>query len=295
MGVSIIADAVSNLFPEILKENNLNIRVMNMHLTIGDREYNCYNDPIDIKEFSKTYFQMMEDGYKASTTLINSYDFTEAFEEEIAKGNKVICFCMAKGISGTYNSAVIAADEINEKYKEEMVHVIDSMTAGLGEGMQAIHADELVKAGKSFEEIVEECERYKLFVRSDFTVDNIKFLVSTGRVSRLLAKFINLINVKVLLKHNEESKIAFAGSVLGRKNSMKKLTKLVLSKIDTEIEQVVYITHCACMEDALKLQELLEEGGVKNIKIYDYDLISGAHIGPKSLAIFYIAKEGETD
>lgn len=295
MGVSIIADAVSNLFPEILKENNLNIRVMNMHLTIGDREYNCYNDPIDIKEFSKTYFQMMEDGYKASTTLINSYDFTEAFEEEIAKGNKVICFCMAKGISGTYNSAVIAADEINEKYKEEMVHVIDSMTAGLGEGMQAIHADELVKAGKSFEEIVEECERYKLFVRSDFTVDNIKFLVSTGRVSRLLAKFINLINVKVLLKHNEESKIAFAGSVLGRKNSMKKLTKLVLNKIDTEIEQVVYITHCACMEDALKLQELLEEGGVKNIKIYDYDLISGAHIGPKSLAIFYIAKEGETD
>lgn len=295
MGVSIIADAVSNLFPEILKENNLNIRVMNMHLTIGDREYNCYNDPIDIKEFSKTYFQMMEEGYKASTTLVNSFDFTEAFEEEIAKGNKVICFCMAKGISGTYNSAVIAAEEINEKHKEEMVHVIDSMTAGLGEGMQAIHADELVKQGKTFEEIVEECERYKLFVRSDFTVDNIKFLISTGRVSRLLAKFVNLINVKVLLKHNDESKIAFAGSVIGRKNSMKKLAKLVISKIDTKVRQVVYITHCSCLEDAQVLESYLREADIKDIKIYDYDLISGAHIGPKSLAIFYIAKEGETD
>ena len=295
MGVSIIADAVSNLFPEILKENNLNIKVMNMHLTIGDREYNCYNDSIDIKEFSKTYFQMMEDGYKATTTLVNSFDFSEAFEAEIAKGNKVICFCMAKGISGTYNSALVAANEINEKHGQEMVHVIDSMTAGLGEGMQAIHADELVKQGKSFEEIVEECERYKLFVRSDFTVDNIKFLISTGRVSRLLAKFVNLINVKVLLKHNDESKIAFAGSVIGRKNSMKKLTKLVLNKIDMNVDQVVYITHCSCLEDAQKLEEYLREGGVTNIKIYDYDLISGAHIGPKSLAIFYIAKEGETN
>ena len=296
MGISIIADAVSNLFPEIIKENNLNIRVMNMHLTIGDREYNCYNDDLDIKEFSKTYFQMMEEGHKASTTLVNTFDFLEAFKEEIAKGNKVICFTMAKGISGTFNSAVMAATEINENYKEEMVHVIDTRTAGLGEGMQAIHADELVKQGKTFQEVIDECERYLLYVRSDFTVDNIKFLISTGRVSRLLAKFVNLINIKVLLKHNDESKIAFAGSVIGRKNSIKKLSKMVLEKIDTEVKQVIYITHCDSLVDALKIKEFLREGGLNNeIKIYDYDLISGAHIGPKSLAVFYVAKEGETD
>ena len=296
MGISIIADAVSNLFPEIIQENKLNIRVMNMHLKIGDREYNCYNDELNIKEFSKTYFQMMEEGHRATTTLVNTYDFSEAFKEEIAKGNKVICFCMAKGISGTYNSAVMAATEINENHHEEMVHVIDTRTAGLGEGMQAIHADELVKQGKSFEEVIAECERYLLYVRSDFTVDNIKFLISTGRVSRLLAKFANLINIKVLLKHNDESKIAFAGSVIGRKNSIKKLAKMVLDKIDTEVEQTIYITHCDSIVDAIKIKEILREGGLKNkIRIHDYDLISGAHIGPKSLAVFYIAKEGETD
>lgn len=296
MGVSIIADAVSNLFPDIIKEKKLGIRVMNMHLTIGDREYNCYNDKLNIKDFSKTYFAMMEEGHKASTTLVNTYDFLEAFKEEIEKGNKVICFCMAKGISGTYNSAVMAATEINENYHEEMVRVIDTRTAGLGEGMQAIHADELVKQGKSFEEIVAECERYLLFVRSDFTVDNIKFLISTGRVSRLLAKFANLINIKVLLKHNDESKIAFAGSVIGRKNSIKKLSKMVVDKIDPEVDQIIYITHCDSLVDAIRIKEILRENGIKNkIEIYDYDLISGAHIGPKSLAVFYIAKEGETD
>ena len=296
MGITIIADAVSNLFPAIIKENNLNVRIMNMHLTIGDREYNCYNDEIDVKEFSKTYYQMMDEGYKTSTTLVNTYDFLEVFKEEVKKGNKVICFCMAKGISGTYNSAVLAATEINENHKEELIHVIDTRTAGLGEGMQAIHADELVKQGKSFEEVVEECERYKLFVRSDFTVDNIKFLLSTGRVSRLFAKFANLINIKVLLKHNDESKIAFAGSVIGRKNSIKKLCKIVLDKIDTNVDQVIYITHCDAIVDAIRIKELLREGGIKNkIKIYDYDLVGGAHIGPRSLAVFYLAREGETD
>ena len=165
------------------------------------------------------------------------------------------------------------------------------MTAGLGEGLQAIHAYELVKEGKDFEEIVKECEEFKHYVRSDFTVDNIKFLLKTGRVSKALGRFIHLLNIKILLKRNEESKIAFAGSAIGKKNSLKQLSKIVLDKIDLEKEQTVYITHCNCLEDALTLKAYLVNGGVKNIEIYFYDLISGAHIGPGSVACFYIAKE----
>ena len=292
MGITIIADAVSNLFESILKDKNLSIKVMNMHLTVGDHEYNCYNDPLDIKEFSKTYFSLIEKGEIVSTSLVNSFDYIEAFKEEIKKGNKVICFTMAQGISGTYQSAVQAAEHVNKKAGEEMVYVIDTMTAGFGEGLQAIHADKLVKEGKSFDEIKEECELFKKYVRSDFTVDNIKYLIRTGRASKVLAKFINLLNVKVLLKHNQESKIAFAGTVLGRKNSIKKLSNLVLNKIDREVEQTIYITHCSCEEDAKKIEQYLRDGGLNNpIEIYDYDLISGAHIGPNSLAVFYISEE----
>ena len=292
MGITIIADAVSNLFQSIIKNKNLSVKVMNMHLTVGDHEYNCYNDPIDISEFSKTYFALIEQGEKVQTSLINSFDYIEVFKEEIEKGNKVICFCMAQGISGTYQSALQAAEHVNKKHDEEMVYVIDTMTAGLGEGLQAIHADELVKQGKTFDEIKEECELFKKYVRSDFTVDNIKYLIRTGRASKVLAKFINLLNIKVLLKHNKESKIAFAGTVPGRKNSIKKLSKLVTDKIDREVEQTIYITHCNCIEDAQKIEQYLREDGLTNpIEIYDYDLISGAHIGPRSLAVFYISEE----
>lgn len=291
MAVKIFADAVSNLFKNIIKEKNLDIKVMSLHLRIDDKEYLCYEDEIDIEDFSKTYYELMKEGKEPQTSLVSPGDYEKAFLEEVNKGNKVICFTMAKGISGTYNSACLARDQVNEEKKEKVVEVIDCMTAGLGEGLQAIHAYELVKEGKGFEEIIKECEEFKHYVRSDFTVDNIKYLLKTGRVSKALGRFINLLNIKILLKRNEESKIAFAGSAIGKKNSLKQLSKIVLDKIDLEKEQTVYITHCNCLEDALTLKDYLINGGVKNIEIYFYDLISGAHIGPGSVACFYIAKE----
>ena len=293
MAIKIYADAVSNLFKNIIVNKGLDIKVMTLHLRIDDKEYLCYEDNIDIEEFSKTYYELMKEGKDVKTSLVSPGDYEKAFLEEAEKGNKVICFTMAKGISGTYNSACLARDSVNEAKKEKVVEVIDCMTAGFGEGLQAIHAFELVKEGHSFEDIIKECEDFKYYVRSDFTVDDIKFLLKTGRVSRALARFMNLLNIKILLKRNTESKIAFAGSAIGKKNSIKQLSKIVLDQIDLGKKQTVYITHCNCLEDAETLKNYLVNGGVKDIEIYFYDLISGAHIGPGSLACFYIAKESD--
>ena len=295
MAIKIICDAVSNLFKKILIEKNLDIKVMNIHLNIGNKEYNCYDDDLDIEEFSKTYYEMMDQGEFVKTALVNPQDYIDVFEQEANKGNQVICFTMAKGISGTYNSAMMAMNEINDKYQREVVYVVDSMTAGFGEGLQAIHAYQLVKESKSFSEIKKLVDEYKLYVRSDFTVGNVKYLIKTGRASKTLAKFVNFLKIKLLLKHNDESKIALLGTAIGKTNAMKKLAATVIQKIDDKRDQTIYITHCNVIDDALAFQDLLREGGIKNnIEIYYYDLISGAHIGPGSLAVFYLAKKGET-
>lgn len=294
MAIKIICDAVSNLFKNIILEKNLDVKVMNIHLDIGDKEYNCYDDELDIEEFSKTYYELMDQGVEAKTALVNPQQYIDAFEEEISKGNQVICFTMAKGISGTYNSAFMAMNEINEKYNKEMVYVIDSMTAGLGEGLQVIHADKLVKEGKSFEEVKKASEEYKLNVRSDFIVGNVKYLIKTGRASKTLAKFIHFLKIKVLLKHNDESKIALLATAIGQPKAMLKLANIVADKIDKNIEQTIYITHCNVFEEAKTLEKLLRDAGIKNnIEIYYYDLVSGAHIGPGSIAIFYLARKGQ--
>lgn len=289
--VKIFADAVSNLFPIILKEKELDIKVLKVHLRIDDEQYDLYDEDFVVEKFNEIYYQAMKDNKNIHTSLVSPGEYVEAFKEEIEKGNQVICFTMAQGISGTYQSACLARDMINDEYKEKKVEVIDSMTAGFGEGLQAIHAYELTKEGKTFEEIIKLCEEYKHFVRSDFTVDQIKYLLSTGRVNKVLTKFVSLLNIKILLKRSDESKIAFAGTAFGRTNSIKQLAKIVTSKIDKKLKQIVYITHCNIINDANKLKDLLIKGGIKNIEIYDYDYISGAHIGPGSLAVFYVAKE----
>jgi DegV family protein with EDD domain len=291
MAVTIFADAVSNLFPSIIKEKKLNVKVLKVHLRIEDDQYDLYDEDFDLSKFNEIYYSAIKENKNIATSLISPGEYEAAFKEEINKGNKVICFTMASGISGTYQSACLARDMINEEYKEKKVEIIDSMTAGLGEGLQVIRADALVKEGKSFEEIVEDAEKFKHFVRSDFTVDQIKYLIKTGRASKALAKFVSLLNIKILLKRSDECKIAFAGTSFGRMNSIKQLSKVVLSKINKSKKQIVYITHCNILSDANKLKDLLIKGGIKNIEIYDYDYISASHIGPGSLAVFYEAKE----
>ena len=292
MAIKIVCDAVSNLFTSIINKKQLtDVKVMNVHLRIKDKEYLCYDDDIDIEEFSKTYYDLLDQGEEVKTSLVSPGDYEKVFKEEIEKGNKVICFTMAKGISGTYESACLARDMVNEEYKDKYVEVIDSMTAGLGEGLQVIHCQELVNTNKSFEEIIKECEEYKHYVRSDFTVDNIKHLLKTGRVGKALARFVHLLNIKILLKRSNESKIAFAGSAIGMNNAIKQLAKLVIDQIDVNKKQIVYITHCNVMDNALILKKYLNEAGINDIEIYDYDIVSGAHIGPRSLAVFYICKE----
>lgn len=291
MSIKIISDAASNLFKNILKEKNSNIKVMNMHLTIGDKSLNCYDDDINIEEFSKSYYEDIANGKDAHTSLVNAQEFEDAFREALKDNDHVICFTMASGISGTFQAATIAKNIINEELKEEKVAVIDTITAGFGEGLQALHAEELANEGKTFEEIVKESEELKHIVRSDFTVGNVKYLLKTGRVGKYVAKFVGMLNFRVMLKNSEEAKIAFAGIVRGKVASIRKLAKLVTEKIDRSIKQTIFISHCNCVEDANELKDLLEKDGLSNIEIYYYDLISGAHIGPGSLAVFYISNK----
>ena len=292
MSIILVADAVSNLFKEIIDAKKLRVHVMNVRLRIDEKEYRVYDEIDNVNEFSKTYYEAMKDPKrKVQTTLVGTGEYYEFFKKEAIKGNKVICYTMAAGISGTYQSACIARDMINNESHEKMVEVIDCGTAGLGEGLQVIHAQELIDEGKPFEEIIKELEEFKHYVRSDFTVDNIKYLLRTGRVLKTLGRFVNFLNIKILLKRSDHSNIAFAGTANGKKKAIEKLAKTVLENYDDSKDQITYITHCDIIEEAEQLKVLLEEGGIKNIEIYDYDIISGAHIGPGSLAVFYIGKE----
>ena len=288
MSIKIVADAGSNLFPEILKAKGLDIRVACMHLTIKDQDFLCYEKDFDTPKVSKLLYEELAGDVNVHTSLVGPHDFYQIFKKDVDAGHQVICFTMAKGISGTYQSACLARDMINEETKKEMVYVCDSATAGFGEGLQAIHAHELAASGKSFKEICEEIEKFKFKVRSEFTVDDIGFLARTGRVSKTVARIAKMLRIKVLLKGSDESYIVQTSKVSGRRLALKRLTKQCVDYIRHPENQIVYITHCNCLKDAEAMKASLAKEGIKNVEIYDYDLVTASHIGPNSMAIFYV-------
>ena len=290
MAIKIYADAGSNLFKDIIEKRNAEIKVVNMSLTIDEKIYQCYEDDINVDQFSHSFYQKMREGSIIDTSQVTPYTYEEAFRKDVEDGHQIICFVMAKGISGTYNSACIARDTINKEKGKEVVYIVDSATAGFGEGLQALHAYELVKKGMSFKDLCYECEKFKFQVRSEFTVGDIKYLIKKGRVSALLAKFINFLRIKFILKGSNKSKIEVAGKVSGRKMALKRLAETCLAKIRHPEKQTVYISHCDAYDDALSIKNYLTDHGVSNVEIYFYDLITGAHIGPDSLAIFYVGE-----
>ncbi len=289
MSIKIYADVGSNLYPKLLKEKNLDIHLMNMILRIDDKEYVCYDDSIDFEPFSKQFYVDLEEGKKVQTSLVSSGEYYEAFKKDVSEGHEVFCLTMAKGISGTYNAACVAKDMINEEFGKDAVYVFDTATAGFGEGLQAIKAYELAQEGKSLKEIIDFMEDFKWKVRSEFTVDTVKYLLKTGRVNAILAKIVKLISLKIMLYGSYDSTIQVSSRVLGRIKSIQRLAQQCIDFIDDK-KQTVWISHCNCLEDANKLAEMLRAKGINNIEIRDYDLITGAHIGPKALAIFYVGK-----
>lgn len=289
MSIKIYTDASSNLFDEVIKNKNMDITVMPMTVEIDGEKYLCYQDKIDVKEFSKNFYEKMKQGHRPKTSLPNPGLMLDKMEEEVQKGNEVLFVTISHGISGTYQTCKMIADQVNEKQNRKCVEVIDSLSAGFGEGMIAMHAYELSKSISSLDELAKQVRAFVPQVRSEFIVDSLVYLTNTGRVSMLKAKIASLLSIKPLLYGSDEGKIEVTSLAHGKIKAIKKLSSQVLEHI-TDKNSKVIISHCHALEDALKLQKLLEEGGVKDIEIYYYDLVTGAHVGPGTIAVFYQGK-----
>lgn len=292
MGVSVFTDAGSNLFSSYLKENGLSIYVLPMPLQIGGENYLCYEDNVDAEKLSEHVYAEMKQGKAVKTSLPSPGLLEEKAREEIEKGNKVVFISLSSGISGSCQSGKLIASSLNEEKGQDVMATIDSKTAGFGEGMIAIYAEKLAKAGLPFEEIVAKTTDYVEHVRSEFTVDSLKYLAATGRISNLKAVLAGALMIKPLLYGSEEGKIVVTSKAVGRKAAIKRLVQQVADNIEDKASKV-YITHAAAKEEAESMKEALREKGIENVEITFYDLITGAHVGPGTLAVFYEGKNRE--
>lgn len=241
---------------------------------------------------SKDYFDAIRNGAMPTTSQVNPEEAIETFEKILAEGKDVLYVGFSSGLSGSYNSGRIAAEELSEKYPDAKIKAVDTLCAAMGEGIMLYKVVELKKQGKTIDECVAYIEENKLNVCHLFTVDDLNHLHRGGRVSKATAVIGTMVNIKPILHVNEEGKLVSLSKARGRKKSLTELVNIMEEKckgFEADNEQIIAINHGDCEEDAIFVQDLIKSRlGLENCIINSLGAVLGAHTGPGLIALFFM-------
>ena len=278
----ISTDSTANLPKEYYEK--LNIRMIPMQINLDDNTYNDLSADLPVEE----YYQKMRDGSTPTTSQINEFRAREYLEELLKSGEDILHIGFSSALSGSTATMKRLADEYNEKNKNKII-VIDSLNAASGEGLLVLKAHDLLLEGKSIDEIAEEINSLIPHACSYFTVEQLKYLVRGGRVSKVSGMLGSLLNIKPVLRVDEQGRLVSYRKIISRRKAISELKKICAEKIADK--KYVFINHAVCLEDAQMLaNQLKEELGVEPI-ITDLTQVIGCHTGPGLLALFFFGKE----
>ena len=286
MSFKVITDTSANIPTSLAKERG--IEIVPFPYLVNGKVCTC----TDTAAFdAEGYYAMIKSGVKVTTSQVSPQQYQDVFEMQLRDGD-VIFLSMASGISGSYNSACTAARQLAEKYPDRKVCVIDTKGASLGTGLIAFLAADLRDQGLGTDTAVSRLENYVQRMCNIFTVDDLMYLRRSGRLSNITAAVGTILNIKPLLKGNDEAKIVSFSRVRGRKNSIKALAERYdRFAVDPE-NQIVGIAQSACREDAAYLESLIKKNRLpKQILQVEYEPVTGAHVGPGALALFFLGSE----
>lgn len=263
--------------------NTLNIGHVTLCLNFRGGEHR------DLSEgFIKELYNAMRAGETASTAAVNPTEWAAAIEPVLAAGEDVLVLAFSSGLSTTYQSAVIAAEELKEKYPDRKVYVVDTLCASRGQAMFVWQACKLRDNGMSLDELHTWCEDHKLNMCHWFTVDDLVYLKRGGRVSAATALLGTMLNIKPILHVDDEGHLISMGKVRGRKASIEAIAKKLGETGLPGENDTVFICHGDCIEDAKLLEKLVKEQyGVKEVLTYYTGAVIGSHSGPGTLALFF--------
>ena len=288
MSFVVLTDTSGNLLNKEIRDYGLH--VIPFSYFYDGEEHTCLDtDSFDAEDF----YGRIRRGLHVTTSQISPQQYMEFFRPYAREGQDVIYVAMSSGISGSCSSARIGAEMLREDYPERTVAVIDTRGAALGEGIIALLAAELRDQGVDTAEAVEILEGHVERMFNVFTVDDLMHLRRGGRLSNLSAIVGTVLNIKPLLKGNEEGKIVAFGKLRGRRKSVEALAAMYdMLAVEPE-KQIVGVVHAACREDADYLIELLKrDRPPKQILLADYEPVTGCHVGPGALALFFESEEG---
>lgn len=284
----IMTDTSANLPSELAKRNDLT--VIPFYFFVNGARHTC----LDTEGFDgKTFYGAMREGAEVTTSQINPQNYIDVMRPVLQKGLDILFVGMSSGISGAYHSAELAAEELRAEFPERKICLVDTIGASLGEGLLVLRAVRDKLAGLSLDAIYEKLMDLRHRLCNIFTVDDLKYLRKGGRLSNLSFIVGTILQIKPLLKGNEEGRIVAFAKLRGRKKALEELAKRYDEYVVNAEEQTIGIAHADCPEDAAYLIELLRRNHPpKEILTVGYEPVTGSHVGPGTLALFFEAREG---
>lgn len=287
----IFVDSAANLTDEMVASTG--IKIISYICTVNGRDMKCYEEGKPFAPAAKEFYRLLSSGAEAKTSLVGEETIIDAVTPSLSAGKDVLLITISSGISGTYSQAIAAQKTLKEKFPQAKFIVADSANASLGEGLLAVNAAKLRDMGESVEACGRWVEENKYKMNSYLTVNDLKYLRRGGRISATLAIAGTILNIKPIIRADGGSpaKLAFFSKERGRRKSLDTLAGLFEENCVNPENQTVAITHCDCEEDALRLAEMIKERGARDVVIEYYDICTGAHAGPGTVAVFFMGKD----
>lgn len=280
----LLTDSTTDLSPSLVKE--LDVIVMPMVFTVDGVSYR--NDPEESQLSSKQFYDMLRSEKLSTTSQITVAEFEDTMTPILQSGQDILYVAFSSGLSGTYNSARIAIDELSDKFPDRRIVAVDTLCASMGEGLMVYHAAQMRKAGKSLTEIAQWIEENRLKLCQWFTVDDLNFLKRGGRVSGAAALVGTMLGIKPVLHVDNEGHLIAMEKVRGRKASLDALLSHLKATMLTA-DQTVFVSHGDCKADCdYVVGELRSRYGIKSVYTNAIGPVIGTHSGPGTVALFFL-------
>lgn len=242
------------------------------------------------------FYQKMVDGAETSTSQVNAEEYQQYFRIFLEKGQDILHVTLSSGISGTYNSACIARDMLEEEFPERRIYIVDSLAASSGYGLLMDAIADKRDSGMELDALYQWVCDQRLFLNHWFFSSDLTFYIKGGRVSKASGAIGNLLNICPLLNVNNEGKLIVREKI----RTKRKVIKQIVAKMEEhakdglEYNSKCYISQSACYDDARAVADLLEDKfpNLKgSIEIFDIGTVIGSHTGPGTVALFFWGSE----
>lgn len=284
----ILTDSCCDLPSQLAEE--MGVVAAPLSVIIDNQEYRNFLDGRDIG--FQEFYETIRKGAMPTTSAVSVGAFEEVMRPILEAGRDILCLNFSSALSTTYQSAVIAAEDLRAEFPEAKIFVVDSLSASLGQGLLVYLCHREKLGGKTIDQVREFALKTIPALRAWFTVNDLNHLKRGGRISAATAMFGSMLSIKPVMRVDETGHLVAVSKARGRKASLLALVDEMERQAENPGEQTVFISHGDCREDAeFVAEEIRRRFGTRDIMIHYIGPVIGSHTGCGVVALFYLGKE----